>query len=72
VTLKTGVMMLKIQLFHHRNKHLNIYSNRIVNLNCNKIALFIFIQYFDQINAALVSIRVFFSKTKKLLNGSLL
>jgi len=29
VTLKTGVMMLKIQLCHHRNKlHFKIYSNR--------------------------------------------
>jgi len=29
VTLKTGVMMLKIQLHHHRNKlHFKVYSNR--------------------------------------------
>ena len=39
VTLKTGVMMLKIQLYHHRNKlHFKIHKNRKVTLNCNNIS----------------------------------
>ncbi len=29
MTLKPGVMMLKIQIYHHRNKlHFKMYSNR--------------------------------------------
>ncbi len=48
VTLKTGVMMLKIQLC-------------ITGINCNIIVLTIF----DQINAALASIRDFFKNTLK-------
>ncbi len=54
MTLKDGVMMLKIHLKYIQN---------IVILNCNNI-----LQYFcfDQINAALVSIRGFFQKHTKL------
>ncbi len=53
VTLKTGVMMLKI----HRNKlQLNRYSHRILfSLHCNNISYFHCIFY--QINTALVNRR---------------
>ncbi len=56
MTLKTGVMMLKIQLCHHRNKlHFKIYSNReqsflIVIIFHNITVLN---HMCDQINAAL-------------------
>ncbi len=51
VTLKTGVMMLKIQLYHHRNKfHFKIYSH----INVFTVLLIK--------NAALISIKVFFLK----------
>jgi len=52
VTLKIGVMMLKIQFCHHRIK---------LCLKIFKQCLFYFI--FDQINAALLSIRYFFRKS---------
>jgi len=51
VTLKTGVMMLKIQI--HRNKlHFKIYSNRKFSLSCDNINHNITFHYcvFDQIN----------------------
>jgi len=40
MTLKTGVMMLKIQLCHHRNKitFVNIFKYKTVLLNCNNIS----------------------------------
>ncbi len=52
VTLKTEVMMLKIQL----------WSQKYI-LNCNNISQFYCI--FDQINAALLGRRDFFQKYKK-------
>ncbi len=50
VTLKTIVMMLKIQLCHRRNKcNFKIYSN-----SCFKMSFSKYYSIFDQINAALV------------------
>ncbi len=55
-TLKTGVMMLKIQLHHRNILHFNIYSHRKhLFLNGNNCSVFYCI--FDQINAALMSIK---------------
>jgi len=52
--------MLKIQLYHHKNKlHYKIYFNRKQLL---KIVIFSQYYYFDQLNAALGSIRDFFQK----------
>ncbi len=72
VTLKTGVMILKIQLCHYKNK--NILNQKPVILNYKNISEYYCI--FDQINAAFVIIRVFFSfknikKQKKRLTGIL-
>ncbi len=73
----TGVTMLKIQLWNHRNKlHFKIYSNRKLILNSTNISkLYCFCCTFEQINAVLVSRRDFFKKHKKsycskLLTGS--
>jgi len=60
--------MMKIQLFHHRNKlHFKIYSNREQSVQkCNNISQHhCFYCSFDHINAALLSIRDFFQKLKK-------
>ncbi len=53
VTLKTGVMMLKIQLWSQ--KYIIFYSmlqQKTISLNCNtgNIAQYIFFCIFDQIN----------------------
>ncbi len=49
-------MMLKIQLSHHKN----IFLKKNVNLNCNDITqYYCFYCIFDQIIAALVSIKEF-------------
>ncbi len=60
VTLKTGVMMLKIQL---RITEINYIYNMVIVFNC-------FYSIFDQINAALVNRRDFLKKLTKLLNNS--
>jgi len=49
VTLKTGVMILKIQLCHHMNAF-------------NYLAILLFYSIFEQINAAWVRMRDFFQK----------
>jgi len=69
VTLKTGVMMLKNQLWHHRDKlHFKIYLKKKKNVIIfYNITVFYFI--FDQIHAALVSIRdIKKSPTQNLVN----
>ncbi len=44
---------------HHRNKlHLKIYSNRKLLLNCNYFSLHYCFFIFDQIYAALLSMRL--------------
>jgi len=63
VTLKTGVIMLKMWICHHRNElRFKICSNRRFFL----IRIFhyipVFFCIFDQINAPLLSIRDFFQK----------
>ncbi len=72
VTLKTEVMMLKIQFWNQRNKlHFKIYSNRNVISNSKNISqYYCFCCILDQINAALVSWRDFFKKHYILLNLS--
>ncbi len=65
-------MILKIQLCHYKNK--NILNQKPVILNYKNISEYYCI--FDQINAAFVIIRVFFSfknikKQKKRLTGIL-
>ncbi len=47
VTLKTGVMMLKIQLWNHMNKlHFRMYKIKVI-WNCsNYFAMFLFLLYF--------------------------
>ncbi len=78
MTLKTGVVMLKIQLCL---TEINIFLKYIqieVILNCGKfhnitVCTVFFYCISDQINAALVSIRDFFQKTfAKLLNGNVI
>ncbi len=70
VTLKTGVMMLKIQLSHHSNiLPFKIYSNRkqlFYIVKFHNIAIL----FFNQINAAFVSIRD--KEKKKLIDSKLL
>ncbi len=56
VTLKTGVMVLKIQFCVKNKIHIQI-QNSFFKLQKNIADLFIFV-FFDQINAALMSIRV--------------
>ncbi len=67
MTLKTRVMMLKIQVV---SQELIIYTNRKVILNCNNIhSITVFTVFFNQINPVLVS---FFQKNltdPKHLNG---
>ncbi len=73
MNLKTGVMMLKIQLYHQRKKitFLNILKQKTAYI----VLLFQnikFLKVFDQINAAMVSIRDLFQKpydTKPLSNS---
>ncbi len=64
VTLKTGVMMLKIQLWSQKLNYILKYI-KIKNcyLNCNNISQNIFFFcIFNQIDAALMSRRHFFKK----------
>ncbi len=56
MTLKTGVMMLKIQLYHHRNKLHFKMSKLFLYFTILQFLLY----FFDQINKALV--RYFFQK----------
>ncbi len=67
VTLKTEVMMLKIQLRITNKLHFTIYSHRKYLFQIVKIFhnFTVFIYIFDQINAALVIRRIFFQKHKK-------
>jgi len=59
VTLMIGMMMLKIQLYHHSNKlHFIIYYNLNKKMYCNAYCIF------GQINGALVNIKDFFQKHK--------
>ncbi len=61
VTLKTGVMLLKIQLcitgINYILKYVNIILETILNVN-NISQYYRFYSIFDQINAALVSVRL--------------
>ncbi len=60
-------MILKIQLCHHRNKlHFTIDSHTKSYLNGNNISQYyrFFKCIFDQINAAVMSIRDFFKNIK--------
>ncbi len=74
MTLKTGVMMLKIQLCHHRN---TLYFTILKIKKQSKvlyifiIVMFYFIVLFDQINAGLVSVRDFNNIHPKLLNSGI-
>ncbi len=53
VTLKTGVMMLKIHI-------LTYFNIKTVILHCNNISQLLFRCCFYQVNAALVSLKDFF------------
>ncbi len=61
VTLKTGVMMLKIQLCITGINYISKYI-RIENFIkiVTSFTIFLFLSVYDQINAALASIRDFF------------
>ncbi len=77
MTLKTGVMMLKIQLCHHRNKlhlkYIYLMENSSFILNCNNISQYCYFYHmFDQTNAALVSIIDFFQKYLNILFNPML
>ncbi len=66
VTLKTGVMMLKIQLDHRNKLQFNIYSQK-KTADLNHKNIWQFLLYFDQINAGLVNRRDFFQKHQNIL-----
>jgi len=59
VTMKTGERAVERQLCHHRNE-LHLKCITVENMYCNDISQnYCFHCIFDQINAALVSIRDF-------------
>ncbi len=57
-TLKSGVMMLKIQLCITEIKYISTYSHRKLILNLNNISRFFCLTIFAQINADSMS-RIF-------------
>jgi len=60
VTLKTGVMMLKIHICHHRNKlHFKMYSNR------KQILSYISQYYFFSVYLIKCILRLFFKNIQK-------
>ncbi len=69
MTLKTGVMMLKILLRITEINYILTYYHIKVILNCNNISHFYDWPIFDQINAALsyVSTRDLFKKKNRFL-----
>jgi len=63
VTLKTGVMMLKNKLcITGINYILQCIKIEISYFKLRYFSILLFLQYFDQRNASLVSIRYFFKK----------
>jgi len=57
VTLKTGVMMLNIQLCHHRNILIKKNIIKTVILKSNNYSKYDFLMHFSSINADLLSRR---------------